>query len=172
MVQILVRLQAIELEVLSNSAGPKNEHVGSIRFLDNKYHGEDVQKRKFILADMFMPTKDSERKDTASVRTDDSESEGQIDTDEDEVMRTASEGSMQEIHVGEREVTTWRTARWDEAEESRSRRFANADGKLLRVDMMLITDGQPPQTPNSQRTRTPTTALPTPPAQWHLHHRP
>ena len=102
----------MEIEILSRLTFGKGEHVGSIKIVKGKTRGGQTAGTRGLAS--FFDKREASVAEEAEQYEDAKEhqNEFEYDTEEEEVAKMM-EGSLKIEHVG-REVTTWRTARWDE----------------------------------------------------------
>lgn len=113
MKEVLERLKRIEAEITSRLPVGKDEHIGSIKITSPPV------KIPHHLRNLF--STDSRQNTDNSHRQADSHDEGEEvlddDPEEDEVVQML-QGSTGRGHVP-RQVTSWRTARWEEPREQK-----------------------------------------------------
>jgi len=112
MPKVLERLRKMEVEILSRLTIGQGEHVGSIKIVKGKGKVTQANATK-AFSNLFAQREPSVQEETDEYHNaKEQQDEFEYDTEE-EVVAKMMEGSLK-VERGDEEITTWRTARWDE----------------------------------------------------------
>jgi len=131
MPKVLERLRKMEVEILSRLTIGQGEHVGSIKIVKGKGKVTQANATK-AFSNLFAQREPSVQEEAEEYHNaKEQQDEFEYDTEE-EVVAKMMEGSLK-VERGDEEITTWRTARWDEPKADKQTvmdLFKNPPGRL------------------------------------------
>lgn len=127
MPNVLERLRVMEIDILSRLTVGAGQHVGSIKIVKGK--GKGLEDRTRDLANLFKGKSNDTPVETSHTHVENVD-EMEYDTDEEEVFKLM-EGANADGRPG-KDVTTYRTARWEEPKETVMSLFANPPSKFVK----------------------------------------